>query len=735
MESLPPGSGEPKPNVRMQPLEAFVAQHDIALVNLGYDISIMDFDNLRVEKPIAWLLVSILSPKSDARGQVPPFKSSPLFTKLTEQFVRVRNDPSRIERFFQRLLSHDNQLSRICARVCDALDYALEPDCSIASGSASTTSTTSTTSIASTPRPLWSASTTNAHAAPSTIFGRELCPFRSFFQRSFGSEALLERLIVSQMFSPLIALFQPQCDQPIVPAGRLRPDWAFFSKYADSTNGWLVVETKSNAEDVQDATAILIHLQSALHQRRVSSERQLMRSEFNIGLRIFVRPGSSVRMEPTLLTFSKPTQQWHYYRLPLVHLEGNEFEPARRLIATLVLIGTLLNATLHPQMGMFVPHAQNSDGTTDGETSERPPKASYTLPADGGASANEQQPPGRGGDSLFDRLEVSEQAALSSFALLPERSIPFNEIDVVSRSRKTIVLHAAASLPTSQPDWRPWSAPPSVDPASAAAPSLLAQHGSGGREQVVIKVTQNLAEAAVEVAALRRLRGVKGVVPLIECFRLAKSDDPFLLPPPAALEMPGDRQAQARLAMVMPFVPSRRSLRNFRHHEAAFKKIVRRLVRVLHECHMRHVAHGDIREANILIEAPSLEVTLIDFGFATIDSRKSLIGSHNSRKEDLRQVALVMLEAMCELEYGKSEHGELLHLGWSTRSAARLLRLDERAQSFSRWQLEVVQQAIKWGSDGSEPSHFEMHEWLLDAAPAPAAAAAAPAPAPAPTRS
>jgi len=96
-----------------------------------------------------------------------------------------------------------------------------------------------------------------------------------------------------------------------------------------------------------------------------------------------------------------------------------------------------------------------------------------------------------------------------------------------------------------------------------------------------IKVTKKLAEAAVEVAALQRLRGLKRVPPLLECFRLASSDDPFAEPQHQAHQRPKPAVAQSRVAIVTPFIRSPRSVREFRDNEPAFKRIVRRLLRVL----------------------------------------------------------------------------------------------------------------------------------------------------------
>ena len=229
-----------------------------------------------------------------------------------------------------------------------------------------------------------------------------------------------------------------------------------------------------------------------------------------------------------------------------------------------------------------------------------------------------------------------------------------------------------------------------------------------------IKVTKKLAEAAVEVAALHRLRGVKRVPPLLECFRLASSDDPFAEPQHQAHQRPKPAVAQSRVAIVTPFIRSPRSVREFRDNEPAFKRIVRRLLRVLHECHVRRVVHGDVRVANILVDSAKIDVTLIDFGFATIDNRKSLIGNRNSSAEDVRQVALVTLAVMCGITYGSQDYSHLLKVEWSRFDFGMLLQCDNRASSsLAKWQLELVYLAIEWGRNCTKLSCSTMHEQLL----------------------
>jgi len=137
-------------------------------------------------------------------------------------------------------------------------------------------------------------------------------------------------------------------------------------------------------------------------------------------------------------------------------------------------------------------------------------------------------------------------------------------------------------------------------------------------------------------------------------------------------------------------------------------------LRVLHECHVRRVVHGDVRVANILVDSAKIDVTLIDFGFATIDSRKSLIGNRNSSAEDVRQVALVTLAVMCGITYGSQDYSHLLRFEWSRFDFGMLLQCDNRASlSLAKWQLELVYLAIEWGRNCTKLSCSTMHEQLL----------------------
>jgi len=119
-----------------------------------------------------------------------------------------------------------------------------------------------------------------------------------------------------------------------------------------------------------------------------------------------------------------------------------------------------------------------------------------------------QLPPtfaGRGGigddDDTIEHLDVSEQAALNSFVLLPERLLPRADIYIVSRSSKTVVYsleEPAASHVASQSS----DAPQLGSNTSAQAPRPLDLAPNRAPMPRAIKVTKKLAEAAVEVAAL-----------------------------------------------------------------------------------------------------------------------------------------------------------------------------------------------------------------------------------------
>jgi len=86
-----------------------------------------------------------------------------------------------------------------------------------------------------------------------------------------------------------------------------------------------------------------------------------MRSEFAIGLRTFFHNGVT-KMELSLLTFKHTTNtsrstsrsrqlKWHYYVFPAIEMNASIYgdkpvlDPARRMIATLVLVGTLIHVS------------------------------------------------------------------------------------------------------------------------------------------------------------------------------------------------------------------------------------------------------------------------------------------------------------------------------------------------------------------------------------------------------
>ena len=676
-----------------------------------------EFADRCVSWPIAWLLKSIHSARIQRDG-IPKFTTNDQFNTLIDKFVRVRNSPRQLERFFYRLWWNFNPAElRIVDRVQDALDYAL---------------------------------TRQATTPPATIFGQPAAHFRYMYDRSHDTEALFEHCVMAPMFLPLFTLFQPECNRPSV-TSKLQPDWAFLTDHQDGFR-WFCSETKIDASDTKDATAILVHLQDAVQAIWLTRSYQRtdsvpMRPEFAIGLRTFLDHGVT-NMELSLLTFKDTTtpksklRKWHYYVFPTIRMKASsrssypDLDPARRLIATLVLVGTLvhLNCTwlFCTDDAGAEDEDEDDDGDGDGDGDgddgggggggggggngsgggKGEPTARHlppTLVWGHGTGDSDRQPPQ---DDAIEHLDVSEQAALSSFVLLPERPLPRADIHIVSRSSKTVVYcleEPAACHVASQS-----SDAPQLSSTSAQAPRPLDLAPNRAPMPRAIKVTKKLAEAAVEVAALHRLRGLKRVPPLLECFRLASSDDPFAEPQHQAHQRSKPAVAQSRVAIVTPFIRSPRSVREFRDNEPAFKRIVRRLLRVLHECHVRRVVHGDVRVANILVDSAKIDVTLIDFGFATIDSRKSLIGNRNSSAEDVRQVALVTLAVMCGITYGSQDYSHLLKVEWSRFDFGMLLQSDNRASSsLAKWQLELVYLAIEWGRNCTKLSCSTMHEQLL----------------------
>ena len=689
--AAPPSSDSQQGSKSSLPkFERYLADHSDSLTcsNL-FEVRRENVSDKQVPWPIVWLLQTVLQRQAILPTHVPKFEHSDELNNLTERFVSVRNDARRIERFFHHL---ECNVGPLVDRVSNALDVSLidEP----------TTTTTTTTMTA--PPISTSRIGTIGSVRPTTVFCRSLDAFRCNFSACLSPEALLERTIVAQMFSPLITLFEPTCDQSIDGGKKARrADWAFKSCGRKGEHFWLFAETKSRDNDHRDATAVLLHLQSALRRASSgvgSSTKFLMRPGFNIGLRIFASH-YQVQLELSLLTHNG--KQWFYYLLPSIPLHPDDHDDARRLIATLVLVGTLIHITDTStkdtrddeldQADQFVPAPAPAAGAPDFHSLAGSPDGDDD-------DGDEQQAPGGSSvrESELENVRVSEQAALSSFALLPERPLPRDRVRIVSRSNKSVVFALETAAETRVSD-------DSI--ATADHHQLLQQqhHQQQGddvcRAQVAIKVTKRLAEAAVEVAALHRLRGVKGVLPLLECFRLAKADDPLC-----------SNGRRSRVALVMPLVTSQRSMHAFRNDQSAFKTIVRRLLRVLNECHMRRVAHGDVRTANILVDSSTLDVTLIDFGFATIDSRESLIGMQKSRKEDLRQVALVIIATMCEMEYGSRDYEELLSSEWRYIDFEPLLKA--AASRLAKWQVALVHRAIEWGHDESDLSFSEMHEYL-----------------------
>jgi len=693
----------------MQSLNVIAQLHKkhIILHNTVDEFNESELANKRVNWPIAWLLKTA-DPYCQDQRDIPTFDSNDLFNTLIRDFVDVRNDAFRLERFFQRLRSNIHSGGTpIVDRVQDALRHALDPDGNVSSATTPPAPSAPTDSVN-----VPFATTRRTAPEPDTIFGQYGLAYRDMYDRSNATEAVFEHYVMAPMFFPLFTLFQPQCNRSSA-TSTLQPDWAFLTNRR-SGHRWLCSETNIDHSDTKDATAIFCHLQDAINGM-VSKSRpgsMTMRSEFAIGLRTFFHNGVT-NMELSLLTFEHTTDtssstsrsrqpKWHYYVFPAIEMDaslinGNPvLNPARRLIATLVLVGTLIHLTHHDQLRL---------GPREPTTHHLPP----TIAGDGGGGGGgDQQPPQ---DDTIEHLDVSEQAALSSFVLLPERPLPRADIHIVSRSSKTVVYcleEPAACHVASQS-----SDAPQLSSTSAQAPRPLDLAPNRAPMPRAIKVTKKLAEAAVEVAALHRLRGLKRVPPLLECFRLASSDDPFAEPQHQAHQRPEPAVAQSRVAIVTPFIRSPRSVREFRDNEQAFKRIVRRLLRVLHECHVRRVVHGDVRVANILVDSAKLDVTLIDFGFATIDSRKSLIGNRNSSAEDVRQVALVTLAVMCGITYGSQDYSHLLRFEWSRFDFGMLLQCDNRASSLAKWQLELVYLAIEWGRNCTKLSCSTMHEQLL----------------------
>jgi len=661
-----------------------------------------EFSDKCVNWPIAWLLKTA-DPYCQDQRDIPTFASNDLFNTLIRNFVDVRDGPFRLERFFQRLRSNIHSVpTRILDRVQDALRYALAENVNVSSALTPPASSAPDDSVT-----LPFATTQRAAPPPDTIFGLPGLVYRDLYERAHDTEGVFEHFPVSSIFFLLATLFKPQCNRSSG-ASKLQPDWAFLSNRRTGRL-WLCSETKINASDTQDATAILCQLQDAINgmvsEPRPSS--MAMRSEFAIGLRTFFHNGVT-NMELSLLTFEHTTDtsrstsrsrqlKWHYYVFPTIQMDASlnddeepVLDPARRLIATLVLVGTLIHLTHHGELQL---------GPREPTMHQLPP----TFAGRGGIGDD---------DYTIEHLDVSEQAALSSFVLLPERPLPRADIHIVSRSSKTVVYCLEEPAATHVASYT--SDAPQRSNTSAQAPRPLDLAPNRAPMPRAIKVTKKLAEAAVEVAALHRLRGLKRVPPLLECFRLASSDDPFAEPQHQAHQRPKPAVAQSRVAIVTPFIRSPRSVREFRDNEPAFKRIVRRLLRVLHECHVRRVVHGDVRVANILVDSAKIDVTLIDFGFATIDNRKSLIGNRNSSAEDVRQVALVTLAVMCGITYGSQDYSHLLRFEWYRFDFGMLLQCDNRASSsLAKWQLELVYLAIEWGRNCTKLSCSTMHEQLL----------------------
>jgi len=684
-------------------LKYFVQQHKehIVLHDKVDEFTKSEFANKRVYWPVAWLLKTA-DPHCQDQRDIPTFNGwYGLFNTLIRDFVNVRDDPFRLERFFQRLSGNIRyeSISNL-DRVQDALRYALAENVSVSSARTRPASSAHADSVN-----VPFTTTCRAAPEPQAVFGQHSLVYRDLRDRSCITEALFEHFPIDSMLFPLATLFQPECNPPSDTNARQR-NWAFLTDHRDGLR-WLCSETKIKSSDTSDATAIFYQLQSAIKAiiDDYCPERMPTRSEFAIGLRTFIDSGVT-SMELSLLTFNdtevKSMQSmWHYYVFPTIEMDVSITEtealplldPARRLIATLVLVGTLIHFTYNTPRGE--PPARHA-----------PPTLVWGHVDDDG----DRQPPQ---DDTIEHLNVSEQAALSSFVLLPERPLPRADIHIVSRSSKTVVYcleEPAASRVASDSS----NATQLLSNTSAQAPRPLDLAPNRAPMPRAIKVTKKLAEAAVEVAALHRLRGLKRVPPLLECFRLASSDDPFAEPQHQAHQRPKPVVAQSRVAIVTPFIRSPRSVREFRDNEPAFKRIVRRLLRVLHECHVRRVVHGDVRVANILVDSAKIDVTLIDFGFATIDNRKSLIGNRNSSAEDVRQVALVTLAVMCGITYGSQDYSHLLKVEWSRFDFGMLLQCDNRASSsLAKWQLELVYLAIEWGRNCTKLSCSTMHEQLL----------------------
>ena len=222
----------------------------------------------------------------------------------------------------------------------------------------------------------------------------------------------------------------------------------------------------------------------------------------------------------------------------------------------------------------------------------------------------------------------------------------------------------------------------------------------------VLKVPKDHSEAFTEASALKLLEGVAGVVPFRGSFRLDRAQDPFAA---SATSLRFDGWcAEECVVLAMPLVESSSPLSTFRDDETAFKRIVASILRVLGDCHRRGVAHGDVRSANILINKQTSCVTLIDFGLATIEQPLSRL----LRTLDYRQLALVVLAALCQIRYSSSEYQTILMFDFTRGDLEYLLYRNVHCKSMTQWQVDMVELAAKWITDygclSAVPMYHEM---------------------------